>query len=175
MGSDKATLRPAGEPLWSRQLNLLRYLAPRHIWISARTLPAWCPTGIETVLDTPPSRGPLSGICACLERLETTHLFVLAVDMPRMTVEHLRKLWSLAQAGRSLIPMNADYFEPLCAIYSKSAAPFAAGSVAGPDHSLQRLARSLIEQKLATPYLLSPEEQSFYRNLNRPEDLAPAN
>jgi molybdopterin-guanine dinucleotide biosynthesis protein A len=114
----------------------------------------------------------LSGISACLARLETTHLIVMAIDMPLMTAQHLGKLISMVCPGRSLIPMKGDYFEPLCAIYSKSAAPLAAASVTGPDLSLQHLARSMIEQGLATAYPLGPDEQSLYCNLNRPEDLA---
>ena len=123
------------------------------------------------MLDAPPSRGPLSGICACLERLATTHLIVLAIDMPRMTVEHLRKQGAKVRPGRSLIPMTGDSFEPLCAIYSKSAARFAAAALSGDDLSLQRLARCLVREELASSYPLAPEEESLYLNLNRPEDV----
>ena len=78
LGADKATLLWEGEPLWSRQLRTLRELAPEKILISARTKPAWCPPEIETVLDEPPARGPLSGIVAALKKMETTHLLALA-------------------------------------------------------------------------------------------------
>jgi molybdopterin-guanine dinucleotide biosynthesis protein A len=173
MGSDKALLPcSTGEPLWSRQLNLLGSLDPRFTWISARAVPAWCPAGIEVVHDDVPSRGPLSGLCACLARLETTHLLALAIDMPRMTTEHLRKLGALAQAGHSLIPMNGDHFEPLCAIYSKSSNSVAAGLLGRSDDSLQTLAKRLVEQKLARPYCLSAFEKSLYLNVNRREDLS---
>jgi len=173
MGSDKALIRcPAGERLWSRQLRLLTSLQPECTWISARTIPTWRPSGIEVVLDAAPSRGPLSGICACLARLETTHLLVLAVDMPRMTADHLRKLRGLTQPRRSLIPLDGDWFEPLCAIYSQSAESTAAACLAGTDNSLQRLARRLVEEQLATPYSLSAVEKSLYLNVNRPDDLS---
>jgi molybdenum cofactor guanylyltransferase len=172
MGSDKAELCAAGEPLWAKQLKLLRALSPRQTWISARNVPRWCPAGVEVVLDTPPSRGPLSGLCACLDRLGTTHLIVLAVDLPRMSAEHLHKLIAIVQAGRSLIPMNGGYFEPLCAIYCKSGAPVAAAGLAANDLSLQDLVRALMREGLANSYELSPEERSLYLNLNRPEDLA---
>lgn len=171
MGSDKALLAcSTGELLWSRQLKLLRALAPRFIWVSARVAPAWCPAGIEVVLDGPDSRGPLSGLCACLARLETSHLLVLAVDMPRMTVEHLSRLRQGVEMGQSLIPRNGDNFEPLCAIYSKSAESSATACLASPDHSLHGLAQRLVEKKLARSYTLSASESRLYFNLNWPED-----
>lgn len=173
MGSDKALLPcSTGEPLWSRQLNLLGTLQPRFTWISARTVPAWCPSRIEVVLDAPPSRGPLSGICACLARLETTHFLALAIDMPRMTTEHLRTLGAIAQSGHSLIPINGHCFEPLCAIYSKSGESVAAGLLGSSANSLQTFAKTLVEQKLATPYYLSAIEKSLYLNVNRREDFS---
>jgi molybdopterin-guanine dinucleotide biosynthesis protein A len=172
MGSDKALLRcSAGEPLWSRQLKLLAQVQPQCIWISARTNPTWSPAGIEVVLDLPPARGPLSGLCACLKRLETTHLIVLAIDMPRMIVDHVKKLCSLARPSQSVLPVNGDYFEPLCAIYSKSAEPFASALLPDKTYSLQRLSQRLIDEKLANSYPLSTAEKSLYLNVNRREDM----
>jgi len=173
MGFDKALLPcSTEEPLWSRQLNLLRTLQAQYSWISARSVPAWCPTGIEVILDVPPSRGPLSGICACLGRLETTHLVALAVDMPRMTIEHLHRLREFAQAGRSVIPVNDDHFEPLCAVYCKSCESLAAEFLSSSDSSLQTFAERLVDENLATPYSLSADEKSLYFNVNRPEDFS---
>src|SRR5260370_25435542 len=74
MGSDKATLLFAGEPLWARQFRTLRELQPEALWLSARVPPAWRPPEIEIVPDEPPSRAPLSGIAAALRRLRTSHL-----------------------------------------------------------------------------------------------------
>src|SRR2546430_17648513 len=61
MGQDKATFIFGGKPLWQIQLNLLRELRPRELFLSARTDPAWRPLGVQFVRDEPPSRGPLSG------------------------------------------------------------------------------------------------------------------
>ena len=171
MGTDKATLCLAGQPLWRRQLNLLLALQPQNLWISARSVPPWCPEGLEVVLDSPPSRGPLSGISACLQRLEAPHLIVLAIDMPQMTPEHLSKLLALVRPGRSLLPVNGNYFEPTCAIYSQSAVPFAAAALNEPGASLQRFCQKLTIENVADSCLLRPEERPFYHNLNHPQDF----
>ena len=116
MGADKATLIFEGEPLWSRQLGTLRELSPEKILISARTKPSWCPPEIETVLDEPPSRGPLSGLAGALKKITTTHLLVLAVDMPWMTSAHLRWLQSRSVHGVGVMPVLRGHCEPLSAI-----------------------------------------------------------
>jgi molybdopterin-guanine dinucleotide biosynthesis protein A len=171
MGEDKAGLVFDGKPLWSRQLRLLRELQPDALWVSARSRPAWCPLEIEVVLDAPPSRGPLSGLSAALSRLQTTHLLALAVDLPQMTAEHLRKLWSLAKPGCGVLPMAGDFFEPLCAIYPAAAASAAKDALASDDVSMQSLAQRLVQESRAQIHPLSEADRLVYLNVNTPGDL----
>lgn len=171
MGRDKAAVRIAGEPLWQRQLRLLRGLSPAALWVSARAVPPWCPTEIEVVADRPPSRGPLSGLAAGLCRLQTSHLLVLAIDLPRMTLEHLRKLVALARSGTGILPARGDCLEALCAVYPVEAAGTAHEALSGCDASLQHFGRILIRQSQAQVYELPPEEQPLYLNMNTPSGL----
>jgi molybdopterin-guanine dinucleotide biosynthesis protein A len=171
MGVDKATLEIAGKPLWAKQINLLRELQPQAIWVSARARPAWCPAEIEVVADTPPSRGPLSGLAAALQRLQTTHLLALAIDLPRMTADELRTLFALAQPGCGVMPTNGDYFEPLCAIYPVEAAAVAATALAGQDVSLQKFSRTLLSLNRVHTHVLSESEKPLFVNANSPTDL----
>lgn len=173
MGRDKATLLLAGQPLWVRQLNLLRKLKPATIWVSARVRPEWSPPDVEVVLDPPPSRGPLSGVAAALARMQTSHLLVLALDLPSMTSEHLGKLVDLALPGQGLVSRNEGYWEPLAAIYPKEAAPVAQAALGGSDVSLQSFVRQLLALDLVREHILSPEELGRYHNLNRPQDFNP--
>lgn len=174
MGVDKATLLVAGEPLWQRQLRTIQAVGPETLWISARGELPWCPSGIEVVLDKTPSRGPLGGVAAALSRLKTSHLLVLAVDLPQMTTEHLRQLWSLSQPGAGVIPLNGAYFEPLCAIYPVEAAAVAEARLRSPDASLQGFAATLRHLSRVRLYELTPEEKSLYLNMNTPSDVPPA-
>jgi molybdopterin-guanine dinucleotide biosynthesis protein A len=170
MGTDKATLTVAGEPLWARQLKVLRELQPQTIWISARERPAWCPAEIEVVLDTPPSRGPLSGLAAVLPRLRTTHLLALAIDLPEMTAEQLQKLLAAARSGCGVIPTDGNYFEPLCAIYPAEAYSIVADALAGGDVSLQKVSQTLVTLNRAREYTLAGDEKRHFLNMNSPED-----
>jgi len=174
MGTDKAALVFNGEKLWERQLRLLKSLEPQTLWISARALPAWCPDDVETILDASPSCGPLSGIAAGLSNIHTSHLLVLAADMPRMSLEHLNKLTNLAQPGCGVVPVKNDLFEPLCAIYPYEATTTAIKALACADTSLQRFIQALRATGLVRTHLLSKFEFPLYQNLNTPDDLATA-
>ena len=171
MGTDKATLEIAGEPLWNRQLRLLRELQPEALFVSARTRPAWCPAEIDAVLDERPSRGPLSGLAATLRRARTSHVLALAIDLPRMTVDHLRRLWTMAQPGCGCVPLNETFFEPLCAIYPVEAADIADRSLASGDVSLQHFVQLLQREHLVRAYPLKAMEKILYHNANTPADL----
>jgi molybdenum cofactor guanylyltransferase len=171
MGQDKATVTFEGQPLWQRQIDLLRGLSPATLWISARSRRPWCPAEIEVVLDEPPSRGPLSGLAAGLGRLQTSHLLVLGIDLPQVSVGHLHKLWALARPGSGVIPLNEAYFEPLCAVYPVEAAAIAQQALKSSDVSLQHFAKTLVSRSRAQAYALNLGERSLYLNLNTPADL----
>jgi molybdopterin-guanine dinucleotide biosynthesis protein A len=172
MGVDKATLLIAGEPLWQRQLRMIKAMDPAALWMSARGELSF-PPEIEVVVDKTPSRGPLSGVAASLCRLQTSHLLVLAVDLPQMTTEHLRQLWGLSRPGTGVIPLNGGYFEPLCAIYPAEAAVVAEARLNSPDASLQGFAATLRHQSRVRVHELTPEEKPLYLNMNTPSDVPP--
>ena len=171
MGRDKATIMFRGQPLWQRQLELLRTLRPERIFVSARTKPPWLSQDAELLLDEPPSRGPLSGLTRALEAIQTSHLAVLAVDMPFMTSEQMRAFWSLATKGCGVLPMIGERAEPLAAIYPRESASHFAAGLAGGDFSLQRLMRNLAIANLLQIFSVSEKDQHLYRSVNEPGDF----
>jgi molybdenum cofactor guanylyltransferase len=172
MGADKATLIYAGEPLWARQLRTLRAVSPEKILISARTKPPWCPPEIEILLDAPPARGPLSGLAAALEKIRTTHLLALAVDMPLMTTAHLCWLQSHVRPGVGVMPVRHGNCEPLCAIYPVAAGELARAALSRDDVSLSSFVVTLREKNLLRDCNLETTMTALYHNANSPEDLA---
>ncbi len=169
MGTDKAMLVLKGEPLWARQIRILRALRPEKIMISARNKPSWCPSDVEVVLDEPPSRGPLSGLAAALEKIQTTHLLAFAVDLPRMTSAHLRKLWSLSQSRVGVVPQNGKFFEPLCAIYPIESIHLIKQALLNNDVSLHSFIRTLTAQEQVRFYTVAKSEKAIYQNINTPD------
>ena len=171
MGRDKATIVFREEPLWQRQMNVLLSLRPEKIFVSVRQSPSWMPSGTELLLDEPPSRGPLSGLAKALERMQTTHLVALAVDMPFMTGEQMQVLWDRATMGCGVLPMIGDRAEPLAAIYPKEAGPDFLVALSGDDFSLQQLSRGLVQRGKLRFLQISQTDVELYRNVNAPGDI----
>jgi molybdenum cofactor guanylyltransferase len=171
MGKDKATIVFHGKPLWKIQIELLRKLKPKEILISARSDLSWHPADVELIPDTPPSRGPLSGLTAALTSMETDHLLVLAIDMPFMTTEHLRHLCSLTMNGSGVVPLIEGNAEPLAAIYPKEARAVFCEALQGDNFSLQPIVRKLVALNMLLEIPISGPARELYRNINAPQDL----
>jgi molybdenum cofactor guanylyltransferase len=171
MGRDKATMEFDGRPLWERQTELLRALGPEKIMVSARTAPSWHPHDVELLLDDPPSSGPLSGLTKALATIGTTHLIVLAVDMPFMTAGELAKLLELARNGCGVVPIIEERAEPLVAVYPANAAEDFRAALGGSDFSVQPIVRLLAEAGKVRLSRIPKERTSLYRSLNTPSDF----
>ena len=171
MGSDKATIIFRGEPLWKRQLDVLRGLHPERIFVSVRKEPPWLPDDTELLLDKSPSRGPLSGLTIALERTQTSHLVALAIDMPFMTSDQMLVLWNQATVGCGVLPMIGDRAEPLAAIYPRETGGDFLAALEGDDFSMQRLSRSLIQGGMIRVFDVPQHDEEFYQNVNEPADF----
>ncbi|HKP93276.1 MAG TPA: molybdenum cofactor guanylyltransferase [Chthoniobacterales bacterium] len=171
MGRHKATMEFQGKPMWERQLQTLRDLAPQKILVSARTRPRWLPHDVELVLDDAPSRGPLSGVTKALAVMDTTHLIVLAVDMPFMTAPKLRELCNLVDEDRGVVPIIGERVEPLAAIYPATGAKEFRCALVGSDFSLRSLVQELAANDKVKVFPISAEESRFYDSVNEPGDL----
>jgi molybdopterin-guanine dinucleotide biosynthesis protein A len=171
MGRDKATLLWRDRPLWQWQLEKLRALRPGKILLSARSDVNWRPANVDLVLDSPPSRGPLSGLAAALAATETEHLLALGIDMPFMMTEHLHYLSDLAIDGIGVVPMIDGKAEPLCAIYPKGVRREFLDALRGDDFSLQPVIRNLIAIGKMRPMPVPDAIRDLYRNINEPQDL----
>ena len=171
MGKDKARILFRGKPLWQIQLDLLRSLRPREIFVSARSDPSWRPTNVKFIPDDQPSRGPLSGVAAALKAIRTKHLLVLAIDMPFMTGEHLHFLCIQIAPGCGVLPIICERAEPLAAIYPAEADVDLAAALSGPDFSMQTATNRLVRAGKLRVVQVSARDEGFYRNLNEPADL----
>jgi molybdenum cofactor guanylyltransferase len=171
MGKDKATILYRGKPLWQVQLELLRQLTPQEIFISARSDPDWRPADIQFVADDPPSRGPLSGLAASLDRMSTSHLLALAIDMPWMSNKYLEFLCAQIEPGRGVVPKIGDRVEPLAAIYPREAALHISSALTGSDCSLQSLIRYLVTAGKLQEISVEEREKKLFLNLNSSSEL----
>ena len=171
MGKDKATLFFRGKPLWQIQLDLLRKLEPAETLVSARTDPEWRPADVQFVPDAFPSRGPLSGLVASLDRISTSHLLALAIDMPWMTEKYLKFLCAEIEPGCGIVPKIDDRVQPVAAIYPREATINFRNALKGEDFSLQTLVRDLAVSGKVRETSVPGQEKKLFLNVNAPSDL----
>jgi molybdopterin-guanine dinucleotide biosynthesis protein A len=171
MGRDKATMNFGGQPLWQRQLQMLRGLRPESLMVSARTAPDWLPGDAQLLLDDAPSRGPLGGLTKALASIETMHLVVLAVDLPFMTGEELRRSLKLATEHCGVVPRVGARVEPLAAVYPAVAIVDFRDALAGSDFSLQSIVCRLAAAGKVKLRPVPETDAHLYQNWNQPSDV----
>jgi molybdopterin-guanine dinucleotide biosynthesis protein A len=175
MGRDKRLLpvdwRGESVPLWKRQLDLLRELAPVELLISG--LPDLeYPPDVKVVPDRIEAGGPLAGILSCLQVAQSKLLLVLAVDLANMNSKYLRSLVQGATPGCGAVPAIEQDLEPVSAVYPVEAAAIAVTFLQQGKRSVQAFARQLEQSGLVNIQKVAPGEADLFRNWNSPEDLA---
>jgi len=171
MGRDKALLECSGQLLWQRQLEVLRQLRPEEIFWSGHLRPGM-PEDIRVISDVQSGAGPLGGISACFDVVQTDLLLVLAIDLPAMTVDFLQRLLAQCSDGKGIVAQHGDYFEPLAAIYPATLRSLAASHLDQKKYALHDFLQVALQQNVLRIWSLDPDEKAFFKNLNHPEDLA---
>jgi molybdopterin-guanine dinucleotide biosynthesis protein A len=142
MGRDKAQVEVEGEPLWARQVGVLRAAgAARVVLIRRRDQE---PVGYpDCRFDLFTGCGPLAGIHAALEMGGYPLVAVLAVDMPGIDAAWFEWLRGLCRPGIGAVAGGATVLEPLAAIYPAEALAEVAARIARKELSVQALAWGL--------------------------------
>lgn len=166
MGRDKALLPMAGEPLWRRQWRVLEQAGAAEIFLSARPDQAWVPSGVTTLADAVPGAGPLAGIAAALARCKTSHLLVLAVDLPQMTPAWFAQLAAACALGRGAVGRRGKFYEPLAAIYPGELRAAAKAALGRGDYALQAFIASAADRMAV--HDITDAEAPWFENWNEP-------
>jgi len=175
MGRDKRLLlvdwRGEPVPLWKRQLEVLRELAPAELLVSG--LPDLeYPPDAKVVPDVVENGGPLAGILSCLKIAQSKLLLVLAVDLPNMSSTYLRSLVQASTPGSGVVPAIEEDLEPVAAVYPVEAATVALTFLQQGKRSVQAFARQLERNGLVNIQKVASGEMALFQNWNSPEDLA---
>lgn len=123
MGTDKALLDFGGEPLVCR---MTRLVASAGVGVTVIGPPErYSSLGLEAIPDDCAGLGPLGGIATALAHSDRPWNLIVAVDLPRLTPEWLKKLAERAarSAADALIPRSERGLEPLCAAYHRRCLP----------------------------------------------------
>jgi molybdopterin-guanine dinucleotide biosynthesis protein A len=175
MGRDKRLLlvdwQGGPVPLWKRQLDVLRELAPVELLVSG--LPdIEYPPDARVVPDKVENGGPLAGILSCLTVAQSKLLLVLAVDLPSISSTYLSSLVQRSAPGCGVVPAIEQDLEPVAAVYPVEAAAVALTLLRQGQRSLQTFARQLEQSGLVSIQKVASVEVALFRNWNSPDDLA---
>lgn len=168
MGSDKGLLTINGISLLQHQCATLRRAGISELILSTRRDSPVVISGTKTVLDARENIGPIAGIAATLEATSCPVVFMLAVDMPRITSKTIQYILSLSNEDRGCVPNVHGRHEPLAAAYPRSLLPLVENQIAAGRHAL----RNLIEEAIAAGRMTSLEiedaDAGHFLNCNHP-------
>ena len=125
MGRDKGSLCVEGQPLLARQLALARAVGAEEVFISGRPEVDYSQLGYPVLLDVWRGCGPLGGIERALASASHKLVLVLAVDLPYLGVNLLKRLVAACADEIGLVPVCEQRLEPLVALYPSTAHPIA--------------------------------------------------
>ena len=128
--------------------------------------------GLRTVEDIHPVRSPLVGIYSGLAAAQTDLCFILACDMPFVRSRLVEDLLSRAFDADVVVPIVRGYFEPLCAVYRKSAIQVITTALQRNELKVTNIyeylrIRTVPEEEVR---MVDPDLSSFI-NLNTPHEL----
>jgi molybdopterin-guanine dinucleotide biosynthesis protein A len=182
MGTDKALLQYAEQPLIARAVALLRSAGlEAHIVGSRLDLVAYAPV----IKDLHPDCGPLGGIEAALAASTSEWNVFLPVDLPLVPSIFVRYLIERAgiNGSAAAIPTLAGKPEPLCAVYRRELLPGIRAALESGQykvmHGIEKAAKTSeidlfrVEAVAATrdDWPLDPPPHRWFQNLNTPADL----
>jgi molybdopterin-guanine dinucleotide biosynthesis protein A len=179
MGRPKHQLELGGETLLARQVRLLHVVcASVSVITSPENHAAIRTAGFPTLRDLIPHCGPLGGMYTGLSISRTEFNLFLGCDCPFVAVRFLRFLCrqALATAAQVTIPLcDHDRYEPLCAVYRRSARVAIRASLLRGDYKISSFFRHVVRETIRLPELkvMGFNEQMF-ANLNTPEDYQKA-
>jgi molybdenum cofactor guanylyltransferase len=173
MRRDKAFLPCRGTTLLERQVGLVRALAPEEIFISGRADADYGALGLPVLLDRFTDLGPLAGVERALAEARSPLLLVLAVDLPDMTADFLRRLAARCPAGGGVVPRTRFGLEPMAAFYPISMQPIATSMMRDGRAAMTEFIRRGLEAGLVDEWMCPPADAVCFRNWNGPEDIGP--
>ena len=163
MGVDKATLLVDGVAMARRVADALALAGCRPVVAIGGKPGDLGSFGLECIADLHPGEGPLGGILTALSQASGGPVAVLACDLPDIEATTVAKLIESLGEHHSAMA-HSDRAEPLCAVWSPSAAPLLQARFELGERALHRAIDGLDIVWVDVP-------KHELRNVNTPADL----
>lgn len=171
-GVAKGLLRLGGEPIAARSLRLFEEIFGAALVVANDPAP-YAALGAKVVADAIPGKGAPGGLHAALAAAGTGFVFAAACDMPFLSGEAIRHLWTQRGAAPAVAVHWGGRVEGLFAFWSRRCLPVVERMVREGDPSLWQIATAVGARVVpeATWRAFDPEGRTF-ANANSAEDLA---
>lgn len=174
MGRDKALLVHEGRTLLERQVTQAWGLAPQAVFVVGRAQAELGKLQAVGLPDAQPGLGPLGGLATVLAATQAAHVLLLAVDMPALTAEFLRRLLVRRTPGVGVVPRSEHGWEPTVGLYPRACIGAVEAAVAAGQLGFGRFVDRAVREGWVVAYGVGPEELPLLANWNTPEDLRDA-
>ena len=171
-GINKAFIEVGGERLIDRTLRVYRTLF-EEIIISTNSPLEYLEFDARIVTDIHRGKGPLGGIHAGLLHATCERAFVSACDMPYLSKAFIGHMIAQADRYDLVVPVTANGFESLHAIYSRKCLPVIESQIESGELKVSYLFKKFKTREIPVDEIrrFDPEGKVF-ANLNRPDDLS---
>jgi molybdopterin-guanine dinucleotide biosynthesis protein A len=130
---------------------------------------------LQFVKDSVPGAAPLAGLQAGLTAASAEFSLVIACDMPFLNRDLLEYMAGLPRRYQALVPLAADGWHPLHAVYARSSLPAIGALLAEGTYSMEKLLSRLHVQPLSEDEVRQHDADGLSLfNLNNSQDLARA-
>jgi molybdopterin-guanine dinucleotide biosynthesis protein A len=137
--ADKGLLTVADRPLIKRVLEQLVLQVDSVLIVANRNREAYARFGYPVIGDAAPGfQGPLAGIAAGLEAVQTSHALIVPVDAARLPRDLASSLWNahLAHGNAPCLVHGASGPIPVCCLLSKTELLSIKATLAGGEASV---------------------------------------
>lgn len=176
MGEDKFSLQFNGKTFLENAVDALKNVCENRVKLVLNQTQT-IETELPFVRDIYENRGALGAIHAALKNCETKFAVVLAVDLPFVTNEIIKKLAEITLSSNKFLAnvprQTDDRIQPLCAVYrAKYCLPTLERLMDEHQNASPRDFLELINTRYINQNLLSNDsETDIFHNVNRPEDF----
>lgn len=171
MGRDKAWLQLGGKPLLQLAVEKVRAAGAAEVFISGKPGEDYSSLKCPVLLDLEPGFGPMGGIERALRLASSPLVLVLAVDLPQMTPEFLRKLASRCDRFTGAVPMLKGAMEPLAAIYPRRCHSFASTAILKAQRAVRDFAEHCLRERAVRTLAVPARDARCFTNWNSPADV----
>lgn len=164
-GQDKGWLQLQGLPMIRRAIERLQPQVEQIVISANRNLDAYAKLDARIYSDDTPYQGPLGGIAACLEHIDTDYGLIVPTDAPLIPINLVESL-SAHIPAKLILCRDEKRLQPLFGLYHRSLAASIRAFLAGGDRKL------MLWCEQQDPEVVTIGDNSAFTNLNTPSELS---